>query len=121
MIMQYYFLSTQQAPLDVLFDPSDTLIYPSDRIREIIRMQDSLSNEETLYFRDEIVKEILSHNTHQIFIFINNFRLSFSVAAFLIMQHNSTIWAPRFDWEQKQQGTAKVFYPKITGKERLVW
>jgi hypothetical protein len=84
-------------------------------------MQDNLTNDEVLYFRDEIVKEILSHNTHQIFLFINNFRLSFSVAAFLIIQHNSTIWAPRFDWEQKQQDKATVFYPKITGKERLVW
>jgi hypothetical protein len=119
--MTCYFLSNQQVPLELLFDPSDNIIYPSDRIREIMMLQDNLANDEVLYFRDEIVKEILSHNTHQIFIFINNFRLSFSVAAFLIIQHNSTIWAPRFEWEQKQQGTAKVFYPKITGKERLVW
>jgi hypothetical protein len=119
--MTYYFLSNQQVPLELLFDPSDSIIYPSDRIREIIMLQDNLANDEVLYFRNEIVKEILAQDTHQIFIFINNFRLSFSVAAFLIIQHNSTIWAPRFDWEQKQQGTAKVFYPKITGKERLVW
>ena len=118
--MTYYILSHQRIPLNLLFKPSDILIFPSDRIAEIIRIQ-GLSADEVLYFRDEIVKEILDKNIHQIFMNVNNWQLSFAIAAYLIWNYNSTIWVPRIDWELTQQGKATIMNHKITGKERLIW